>query len=125
MPKNLKQKFIKHYNVIETEEGKKYVEERIQNYGTMLRIPVHGLIRRAFVIKLTDHSIYAEYRNEENSRYEIMFDVDKIKKYNLNEYSDHDSMNSMAGLTNRHGIFSYLNAVIQCLIRTPYFGMYM
>ena len=54
-----------------------------------------------------------------------MFDIDKIKRYNQNEYTDHDSMNSMAGLTNRHGIFSHLNAVIQCLIRTPYFGMYM
>ena len=51
----------------------KYVKERIKNYATLLYVPVHGVLRRGFVMKIGEKCVWVEYRNEENSRFHKKF----------------------------------------------------
>ena len=113
------------YNVVMNENGQKVVKERIKNYATLLHASIHGIIRQGFVIKISADSVYIEYRNEENSRFEKQIKISILRGLNSNAYFENESRNIMAGLVNDNRDQSFLHSLIQCLIRTPYFAKYL
>ena len=84
--KRLRDKFLLRYNISVNENGQKVVQERVKNYATLLHANIHGVVRMGFVIKISADSIYLEYRNEENSRFEKKIKVSVLNKMNPQAY---------------------------------------
>ena len=77
----------------------KYVKERIKNYATLLYVPVHGVIRRGFVMKIEEEHVWIEYRNEENSKFCRRFEAWKVFKENPSLYPAIEEKHLLSGLS--------------------------
>ena len=89
-------KFINRYNVQTDSNDYKTCQERIQNYATILDVYIRGVLKKGFVIKITADSVYLEYRNEENSRFERMFPISVLSPLNRSPYRLTEPKNMLA-----------------------------
>jgi hypothetical protein len=109
-------------------EGKeqKLLKERFANYGSEVNFSIDGVMNRGEVVEIEDEeSITVEYIDEQgNVRRRTIANDGDFEKFNPENLLDEGQLNELSGLDNI-GNTCYMNAVIQCLIRTPFFGNYL
>lgn len=96
VPKKLVERFIQRYNVVTDENENKICQERIKNYATILDVYIKGVLKKGFVIKISADSVYLEYRNEENSRFERRFPINVLNSLNRSPYKLTEPRNLLA-----------------------------
>ena len=84
------------YNVVTDQNDNKTCRERIKNYATILDVYIKGVLKKGFVIKISAESVYLEYRNEENSRFEKRFPIDVLMALNRSPYRLTEPRNLLA-----------------------------
>ena len=69
--------------------------------------------------------VRVSYVDQNGISHQLNVEIDeKLKKLNPENLDSEKKLNEMPGLRNL-GNTCYINAILQCLIRTPYFGPYL
>ena len=118
-----KRLFLKINNV-QILDGKKSLKNRIKNYGTKVDFPFKGVTKTGIVIGFQKDSIYVEFKLTDTSYSRCWIPYSVLKDYNPEELNKKIKKNHLAGLKNFNNN-CYINAVLQCMIRTPLFGEYL
>ena len=118
-----KKLFLK-INNIQIADGKKYLKNRIRNYGVKVDFPFKGITKTGVVIGFQKDSVYVEFKITDTSYTRSWVPFSVLKDYNPEQLNMKVKKNHLAGLKNFNNN-CYINAIIQCIIRTPLFGQYL
>lgn len=126
VPKRIEEEFLSNYAIKVNAKKERFLKERFAHYGNEVNISIGGVLTAAEVVDIKDErNITVEFQDDLGitQSLEIVYS-ETFEKFNPAELGKEGQINQLAGLDNI-GNTCYMNAVIQCLIRTPSFGNYL
>ena len=90
-----------------------------------MRVVLKGVLKKGELVTIRrDNRNEVEVVDENGYIKKYYFNTEHLRKHNLNTIEEKLKKNPISGLNNL-GNTCYSNTVVQCLIRTPYFGQYL